>query len=189
MNNVNTNKTLRLCTFSRVMKEKGIEDAILAVKRINTELEKVIFSLDIYGQIDGGQETWFRKVMQTAPEYVCYSGIVPYNQSTQVLKDYYALLFPTYYDGEGFAGTLIDAMAAGIPVIASDWKYNADIVKDHCTGYLFQTGNMQEFEDKLLSLYQNSSFWNHSKREILKSAYSYLPERVIGVLIEQLTVE
>ncbi|MFR3494185.1 MAG: glycosyltransferase [Blautia sp.] len=58
----------------------------------------------------------------SSPQYIRYKGMVPFNQSTEVLKNYDALLFPTYYEGEGFAGTIIDAFAAGLPVIASDWK-------------------------------------------------------------------
>jgi glycosyltransferase involved in cell wall biosynthesis len=53
------------------------------------------------------------------PEYVVYGGVVPFNKSVEVLKDYFAVLFPTYYEGEGFAGTIIDAHSAGVPIIAS----------------------------------------------------------------------
>ncbi len=37
----------------------------------------------------------------------------------------------------GFAGTLIDAMAAGVPVIASNWKYNPEIVIENVTGRIY----------------------------------------------------
>ena len=37
-------------------------------------------------------------------------------------------LFPTYYDRKGVAGTLMVAMATGIPVVVSDWKYDREIV-------------------------------------------------------------
>ena len=39
----------RLCTFSRVMKQKGIEDAINAVGAINAECRRKVVTLDIYG--------------------------------------------------------------------------------------------------------------------------------------------
>ena len=42
----------KLCTFSRVMKEKGIEDAINVVKKINESNNRIVYTLDIYGQID-----------------------------------------------------------------------------------------------------------------------------------------
>ena len=50
----------RLCTFSRVMKEKGIETAIDAVRSVNSELGYKAFSLDIYGQVDPEQTEWFK---------------------------------------------------------------------------------------------------------------------------------
>lgn len=70
--------------------------------------------------------------------------MVPFNQSTEVLKNYDALLFPTYYEGEGFAGTIIDAFAAGLPVIASDWKYNSEIIKQGITGVITKTHSISE---------------------------------------------
>jgi len=42
----------KLCTFSRVLKEKGIEDAINAVIKVNTDCGREVCTLDIYGQID-----------------------------------------------------------------------------------------------------------------------------------------
>ena len=48
----NINKPYKLCTFSRVMQEKGIEDAIEAVKTIKEKSKEIIYTLDIYGQID-----------------------------------------------------------------------------------------------------------------------------------------
>ena len=106
----------RLCTFSRVMKEKGIEDAVNAVKKINKLENREVFILDIYGQVDKNQREWFERLQSTFPDFIRYGGLIPYDKSTDVLKEYFALLFPTYYDGEGFAGTLIDAMAAGLDV-------------------------------------------------------------------------
>lgn len=124
----------RLCTFSRVMKEKGIEDAVNAVKTVNEHFGRIVYTLDIYGQVDSAQTEWFNELKSTFPLYIKYGEFVPFDKSVEVLKNYFALLFPTYYEGEGFAGTLLDAMAAGVPVIASDWRYNPEIVNEK-TGY------------------------------------------------------
>lgn len=40
------------------------------------------------------------------------------------------MLFPTYWSGEGFPGVIIDAYIAGVPVIASDWNFNKEVVSD-----------------------------------------------------------
>ena len=128
----------KLCTFSRVMKEKGIEDAINAVVKANEILNTEAFVLDIYGQIDAGYEERFSELMSCVPNCVNYKGCIPHDMSTSVLSSYYALLFPTYYEGEGFAGTLLDAFASGLPVIASDWKYNGELVSSD-VGVIFES--------------------------------------------------
>ncbi|MDB8680477.1 hypothetical protein [Mediterraneibacter gnavus] len=53
-------------------------------------------------------------------------------------KNYYALLFPTCYKGEGIVGTLLDVMVVGVQVIASDGKYNKEFVNER-NGVLFET--------------------------------------------------
>ena len=176
----------RLCTFSRVMKEKGIEDAINAVREINDKYGRNVFSLDIYGQVDAGQTIWFDELTASFPDYVKYGGVVPFDKSTDVLKEYYALLFPTYYDGEGFAGTLIDAMAAGVPIVASDWKYNGEIVKNNETGILYPVNNKDELVDKLIYCYENPKMWADMKCKCVKEAKEYTPETVIDILINRL---
>ncbi|MDU6807958.1 MAG: glycosyltransferase [Clostridium sp.] len=182
----NFTKPYKLCTFSRVMKEKGIEDAVKAVKGVNEKYGEIIYRLDIYGQIDNEYKIYFEKLCSNFPEYIRYKGMIPYEQSTEVLKNYYALLFPTYYEGEGFAGTLIDALASGIPVVASDWRYNSEIVEEDVTGFLFKTKNVKFLMDKLVEIYEKNIFVNNMKKECLKEANKYLPENVINVVLENL---
>lgn len=124
----------RLCTFSRVLKEKGIGDAVEAVKRINKEKKKQIFELDIYGPIDPTQIEWFECLQKEFGDSIRYKGSVPTEKSTEVLKNYYALLFPTHYYTEGIPGTIIDSYAAGVPVICSKWESFNDVVDDGITG-------------------------------------------------------
>lgn len=144
-----TSEPYKLCTFSRVMKEKGIEDAVNAVKAVNNELGRTVYTLDIYGQVDNTQTEWFESLKQTFPDYVKYGGMVQFDRSVEVLKNYFTLLFPTYYEGEGFAGTIIDAISAGVPIVASDWKYNSEIVSEHI-GYLFRKGSVEALTEQLI---------------------------------------
>ncbi len=175
---------LKLCTFSRVSREKGIEDAVRAVNRANELLHENIFSLDIYGQIE--DEQWFAELMSRQPGTIQYCGTVPFSESTHYLSKYFLLLFPTFYPGEGFPGTLIDAMAAGLPVFASDWKANKEIVVDGVTGRIFPARNVQKLADILIEAAQNVDSVNTMRGECIKKAYNYLPERVICILTDRL---
>ena len=74
-----TSKPFKLCTFSRVMKEKGIEDAVNAVEEINKKYDETIFTLDIYGQIDAMQTEWFESLQSRFLKDVSYKGLVPFD--------------------------------------------------------------------------------------------------------------
>lgn len=178
----------KLCTFSRVMKEKGIEDAVRAVVSVNQKMGYQAFSLDIYGQIDTEQTEWFAHLKESFPDYVRYGGLVPFDKSVEVLKNYFALLFPTYYDGEGFAGTLIDAFSAGVPVIASDWKYNAEIVNDR-VGYVYPTKDGAAFAACLEKAALNPADLLEKKKQCLKEAGKYTIEKAVQILTNNILGE
>lgn len=178
----------RLCTFSRVMREKGIEEAVDGVKTVNDALGRQMFSLDIYGQVDPAQTDWFADLQKGFPKSVRYGGMVPFDKSVEVLKEYFALLFPTYYEGEGFAGTLIDAFSAGVPVIASDWKYNAEIVGAQ-VGYVYPTCNRGAFLDVLMQVAENPERILSKKQSCLKEAQKYRIDQALRILIENIEGE
>lgn len=175
-----------LCTFSRVMKEKGIEDAVNAVKYANECLGKVVYHLDIYGQIDSNQTEWFERLKQEFPDYIRYCGLVKYDQSVEVLKPYFALLFPTYYEGEGFAGTAIDAFSAGVPVLASDWKYNSEVVREHINGGLFEAKNVGDLSNRLIEIAKNPDLWMAMRKQCISDANIYKPDNVMKTLLKEL---
>ena len=176
---------LKLCTFSRVMKEKGIGDAVEAVRNVNAELGYQAFSLDIYGQVDENQTDWFEALQKTFPDYIRYGGLVPFDRSVDTLKEYFALLFPTYYEGEGFAGTLIDAYCAGGPVIASDWKYNAELVNEH-VGYVYKTGDNAALAGLLKAAATEPDMVLKKKSACLREAEKYKIEQAVKVLLDQI---
>ena len=176
----------RFCTFSRVMKSKGIEDAAEAIERVNKRAGHDVCRLDIYGQIEATEKDWFDNLIRTTSDTIQYNGLVPFDDSVKVLCDYYALLFPTYYEGEGFAGTLIDAFAAGVPVIASDWRYNASIVEDGKTGRVFKTNSIDELVYAIEYACNHTTIWNKMKQNCLMEAEKYQPDVVVEPLIKVL---
>lgn len=176
----------KLCTFSRVMKEKGIEDAIEAVIAINKLVGKEVFNLDIYGQVDDGYIEKFEIIRSKFPTSICYKGIIESEKSVQTIKEYFVLLFPTYYSGEGFAGTLLDALSAGVPVIASDWKYNSEIIEENIEGYIFATNNIEDFTRVLKDIYLNPRKITSIKINCIKKAKQYEPDLIISNFIKHL---
>ena len=178
----NENPPFKLCTFSRVMKEKGIEDAINVLKEINEESGEIKFTLDIYGKVDSGYVEEFEKMQQMFPEYIRYCGVVEPDKSVDVLKSYFALLFPTYYEGEGMPGTIIDAYFSGVPVIATNWRYNEEIVKHKFCGYIYDYKNKVLLCNILMEIYIEPEIFNGMKKNCIREAERYSKEKVIELL-------
>ncbi len=182
----NTEKPYKLCTFSRVMREKGIEDAVNAVKAVNEKYNEIVFTLDIYGQVDSGQKDWFEELKTTFPDYIKYCGLVPFDKSTEILKNYFALLFPTHYYTEGIPGTIIDAYAAGIPVISAKWQNFDDIVEEDVTGKGFEIDNYEEFEKLMVDICGNFERFNKLKVGCVHKCREYMPEYAMKILFANL---
>ena len=179
-------KPYKICTFSRVMKEKGIEDIVDAVISINKKNRDKIYELDIYGQVDKEQEEWFENLKKSFPDYISYRGIVQSDESVEVLKKYFLLVFPTRFFTEGIPGTILDAYAAGVPVVSSRWESFFDVVDDGCTGIGYEFGNLKELINTLEQISDFPEIIVEKKFKCLNKAKEYVPELVLQSLIKRL---
>lgn len=180
----NYGEPYRFCTFSRVMKEKGIESAIETIEQINRETGKKMCSLDIYGMIDDSYKDDFQKIMEHSSDSIRYMGVVPYDKSCEAISGYYALLFPTYWNGEGFPGTIIDAFSAGIPTIASDWNCNGEIIDNLVNGILYPSDNINTLKEAVIFLIENTEKIPIYKENCLREAKKYMPDVYIDKIID-----
>lgn len=176
----------KLCTFSRVMREKGIEDAVNAVVAINEEYGYPVFSLDIYGQIDTEQVEWFNHLQNEFPDYIRYGGLIPFDKSVEVLKEYFALLFPSHFYTEGIPGTIIDAYAAGIPVVSVKWESYSDVVDEGVTGLGYDFDSEERFEEILHNVAHNPQVLLDMKKNCICKAKDYIPKMAIQIMIKNI---
>jgi glycosyltransferase involved in cell wall biosynthesis len=177
----------RFCTFSRVMQEKGIDDAVDAVRGVNARYGKTVCTLDIFGQVDPVQTAWFEDLQKTFPAEVRYCGVINYDQSVEVLKDYFALLFPTEFFTEGVPGTIIDAYAAGVPVVAARWESFTDVVDDGITGIGYPFGKQACLAEVIMSIVDHPELVSGMKKNCLQKAEQYLPDNVMDILFSRLS--
>lgn len=176
-------KPYKLCTFSRVNKEKGIETAVDIIRRVNDKLGCTAFALDIYGQVDPMQRQWFEQLKEKFTPCIRYCGCVPADKSVETLKDYFALLFPTHYPTEGIPGTIIDAYAAGVPVISAKWQSFADVVDDGITGLGYTFDSDEALENVLMEIYHKRELIDQMKLNCLLKSKEYLPCNALKIVI------
>lgn len=175
----------KFCIFSRVMREKGIEIAISSIEKINREAGRKVCELDIYGRIDEGYKDRFNNIIKDVSNAIEYKGVVEYDKSVDVISAYYALLFPTFWDGEGFPGTIVDALSAGLPVIATDWNCNSEIIENMKNGIIYPNSNIKDLEQAIKYIINNKDKINDMKKNCVLSAKKYMPDEYVKQIINE----
>ena len=179
----------KLCTFSRVMEEKGMVDAARTIVKFNEEKGKDVFLLDIYGMVNESYFKEFKKEIEQLPACIQYKGCADSKDSVAVLSRYFAQVFPTKFYTEGLPGSVIDGFFAGVPVIASGWASCSDIVQDQKNGLIFEFANFDDFYKKLSFIYENPQVLIDMKPFCLSCAEAYMPQRVMGTMLTRMKLQ
>lgn len=175
----------RFCTFSRVIKEKGITDAVRAVCSVNGELGRTAATLDIYGPVDPGYQAELDALL-AENDCAKYKGVVPANESVQAVCRYYMLLFPTQYKTEGIPGTIIDALSAGVPVIARRWAYCDEMLTNGVDAYVYDFDRPELLREKLLYAVTHPAETTAMRKNCLKEAQKYSADAVVKTILDEM---
>lgn len=175
----------RLCMFSRVMKEKGVADAIYAVHKHN-EVSEYKFHLDIWGPIEDKYMDEFEELKKKFSDEVSYWGMVDFRESVETLTNHIALLFPTFWKGEGFPGTIVDAYAASLPVIATDWNANSELVDNFKTGWVYPNTKCIDLESSLEWISSHVDELVAMRKNSYERAKNFLPDNWINLIISKI---
>lgn len=140
---------IKFVFLSRILPEKGIEQIFDCVERLNDEGYKDRFLIDFYGMIDERYLSF--KACVNKFSNVAYQGLLDLTKKEgyQTLESYDIMLFPTFYEGEGFPGVFIDAFISALPIITTNWHYNTEIVKDGETGFIIPPKDANALFDKM----------------------------------------
>ncbi len=172
----------RFCTFSRVTKEKGIGEAIQAISAVNKIKESC--TLDIYGPIDPDYKEDFETMLVAESNTIKYKGVLNGDEVIPTLSQYFAMLFPTYYHGEGMPGAVLEAFAAGVPVIASNWHNNAEVVTHKATGLIYELGDVENLISAIGFTISHPNDIVKMKSKCLRESIKYKPENVMKPVFE-----
>lgn len=182
INNVNINNHINnhFCTFSRINKLKGIEDAIYAINLLNSEGYSLY--LDIYGPIKNEYEVEFNSLIEKCNNNIRYCGNKNPEDSLKFLSQYDMLLFPTHYEKEGLPGTLIDAYNAGLPVIASSWMSSSEFVPNE-VGYTYNFADKEALVKTLKEVLKNRNLIEKKRNNCKKFVEKFTPSKAIIPLL------
>jgi glycosyltransferase involved in cell wall biosynthesis len=86
---------------------------------------------------------------------VTLTGVLVGEAKRQVFRNADIFCFPTFFASETFGLVVVEAMSAGMPVVATDWRGLPTIVDDGRDGFLVPTRDPMALADKLSRLLQD----------------------------------
>ena len=164
----------RFVFLSRVHPDKGIKEIIEACEQLNAIGYKHRYIVDFYGAIAAGYKDIFESLLLKV-DNVKYEGFLNLmdNKGYDSLSTYDVMLFPTYWDGEGFPGIAIDAYMSGLPIIASDWSMNNEVVQDGKTGFIIPVHDSRSLVAKMQAFIEGKYNLEDMRRNCLTAAKRY----------------
>lgn len=178
------NEMLKMVFCSRVVKEKGVFEIVEASRKLcDAGLDQ--FVIDFYGP--GSKEDIAELENASADlTQVHIKGYIDNSIMIETLSNYDMMLFPTYYAGEGFPGVIIESFIAGVPVIASKWRYNEQYIVENETGLLCDIKSSDSIFQAMVKIYKDRSLVNKMKDNCSEISLRYREEEVMKPLLKSI---
>ncbi len=167
-----SSETFRILFLGNLFEDKGVLDLISAVALLGIKFPKKSFQLSLIG--GWPNETTKERALgalAAMPPNVHYPPPTPaYGaEKWKALAEHDVLAFPSYYSSENLPLVIIEAMAAGLPVVASDWRGIPLLVKDQITGILFPPKDVVH----LTNAFEDLSLNTHLRASLARCASKY----------------
>lgn len=141
--------------LSRIHPDKGVNEIFEAGKLL-VEWGVSNFNITFFGPIEKNYNDKFHSFLN---ETMIYGGVIDIINETEkaylTIAAFDTMLFPTYWKGEGFPGVLVDAFVASLPVIASDWNINKEIIEHGYNGLLIKARSSIDLAIAMKTLLEN----------------------------------
>jgi glycogen synthase len=147
-------KGLKLLYLGRLEAVKGVHTALRAVALLAQQ--GINISLDVYGRGEPDYEEALRRLIleQGLQGAVSLCGAVDRAGVPGLLARYDALIFPSEWP-EPFARTVLEAMAAGLPVIGTTTGGTGEILAEGRTGFTFPVADAGQLAYQIRRLSEN----------------------------------
>lgn len=84
---------------------------------------------------------------------IMYKGRLPYSEIPGLLDASHCLVFPSFF--EGFGQVILEAMAAGLPVITTEATAGPDIIENGVDGFIIQSGDKSALGKAMLQFIED----------------------------------
>jgi len=147
------NKPFKLLYVGRITQAKGIKYLLEAVSGFKSEDVELHMIGYVHGKGDG--------LKQYKGKYNLHPAMSQ-NELFKIYHQYDALVLPSLFEGFGFV--IIEALAAGLPVIATPHTMGPDIIKDDKNGYIVSIRDINAIQNAIVALLNKTTDEYHQMR-------------------------
>ena len=146
----------RILFIAGLRESKGVMDIIGTAEKMRQLGADFVF--DVAG---AWQEENTRREFETElsrldlDDKIILHGRVTGEEKWELYRRAYAFFFPSFYESENFPLVLIEAMAFGLPIVATNWRGIPELVVEGETGRLCDVQSCEQFSFALNELIKN----------------------------------
>jgi glycogen(starch) synthase len=121
---------------------------------------------------------------------VTFAGQVMPSSVVHYLQQARLLVMPSYR-GDGLPNVILEAMACGVPVVATDTAGIPDCVRDGETGLLFHPGDVEQMATHIDRVFTDNGLWRQlgtcSLKAVESNSWELIAPQIEEVLAEATT--
>jgi glycosyltransferase involved in cell wall biosynthesis len=183
---------IRFVFMSRIIEAKGVLTIFDALDELKVSHGTGSLSVDFFGPIEPLFNNLFQRRLEEHTSTCTYKGYLDImgnpEDAYRTLSTYDCMLFPTYWLGEGFPGIIIDTYICGLPVIATDWNMNREVVVDGETGFIIPIKDSGALARVMTEIIQCPDILNAMREQCFKRAFEYDYNSVLNRDLQPLLV-
>lgn len=166
--------------LGRFVEKKGIKYLLYALKKVINVYNNVNLNLGGTGPLEKELKNLVKEL--NLENYVNFLGWVERERIPEILKESDLLVVPSIItkegDTEGVPTVILEAMGAGVPVIASDVGGIRDVIKNGVNGLLVPPEEIDTLKDAIITLIENEELRGKIIKEGLDFVQNYDWEKI-----------
>lgn len=165
-----SDRQLNVVFIGRLEPWKGIQTLLDVARIVGKERRDVNFI--IVG--DGSLMRYVRNNSSSFNDHIRVLGQVPHTMIPSLLSETTVLVLPSYV--EGLPTVCLEALAAGVPMVASNVGGVPEVVLDGETGYLFPPGDTRVCSKRILELLSDETLrkgMGKRGRDLARQVYTW----------------
>lgn len=176
--NKDYNHGLKVLFVGEVNQRKGIVQILDSAKYLKSN------NYDIEFNIVGAGKSFHEELYTPYEKYVNFRGRVSFEDLQKFYGTSHIFVFPSM--GEGFGLVLLEALSAGLPIIASKNCGGPDIIEEGVNGFTVDAGDTSQLTERILWFYNNMDKLSEMQQKAIDSVKDKTWENYENVLTRQL---